>query len=222
MRGAEQTDRTRRPLAEGPRASAERPRLFVAVEFPEEAKEALAGLVRALRGLQIEGLCPVRAEGIHLTLKFLGEVSADRVSAIADALARAARTVAPGQVELRGIGGFPDLETPRVLWVGLAGDLDPLEALHQSAEEALAPLGHPPDRRPFTPHLTLARLREGTRATQRRLAGQTLKGLSWPEGAPVPVAAVSLVQSTLPPQGAEYRTLHRAPLGGASSEPGTD
>ena len=207
--------------------SVEELRVFVAVEFPDAAKETLAVLVRALRGLRtdglrpsVEGLRPVRAEGIHLTLKFLGETPSDRVSRIADALAGAARTVAPGEVELRGVGGFPDLETPRVLWVGLAGDLGPLEALHRAVQAALAPLGHPPDRRPFTPHLTLARLLEGTRATGRGLAGEALKGLSWPEGTRVPVAAVSLVRSTLHPQGAEYHTLHRAPLGEAPSGPG--
>ncbi len=217
MGRAEQTARAR--------PSGETLRLFVAAELPEAAKEALAALVRALRELRIdgmrpslEGLHPVRAEGIHLTLKFLGDTHADRVPLIADALTGAARSASTADVEIRGVGGFPDLEAPQVLWVGLAGDLRPLESLHRAVQAALAPLGHPPDRRPLTPHLTLARLREGASAAQRRLAGEALRRLSWPQGVPAPITAVDLVQSTLLPEGAEYRTLHRAPLGGAPSE----
>jgi 2'-5' RNA ligase len=219
MGRAEETTETPHASAEWPRRSTGGLRLFVAVELPDEAKSALDVLLSGLRELRIGGLRPVRVEALHLTLKFLGDVPVERAAPIGDALVGAARGVDASEARLHGVGGFPGLDSPQVLWVGLAGDLAALARLHHAVEAALAPLGFPPDRRPFAPHLTLARLRDGVPTAQRACAGEALQRLPWAERVPVPVAAISLIQSTLRPQGAEYRTLLRAPLPVAPKDP---
>ena len=191
----------------------------MAVELPDEAKSPLEVLLSGLRELRIGGLRPVRVEALHITLKFVGDVPVERVAPIGDALVGAARGVDASAARLHGVGAFPSLDSPQVLWVGLSGNLATLARLHHAVEAALAPLGFPPDRRPFAPHLTLARLRDRVPPAQRAFVGEALRRLRWAEGVPVPVAAISLVQSTLRPQGAEYRTLLRAPLAVAPKDP---
>ena len=149
----------------------ERVRCFVAVELPAEARRCIGGLVAGLREAGVRGLRPVNPDGVHLTLKFLGDVSTSTVGDVAAALEGAAAGARPFDLELRGVGGFPDLRRPRVLWVGVGGDLEALQRLYESVESALAPLGFPPEGRAFTPHLTLARLREGDVAGGARSGG---------------------------------------------------
>ena len=192
----------------------ERVRCFVAIELPAEARRSIGGLVAGLREADVRGLRPVNPDGVHLTLKFLGDVSASQVGAVVSALDRAAAAAQPFDLELRGVGGFPDLRRPRVLWVGIAGDLEALQRLYSSVEEALAPLGFPPEGRAFTPHLTLARLRDGTSPEERARAAERLTSLAWEEGAAIPVGGVSLMRSTLRPGGAVYARLRWAGFGG--------
>ena len=185
----------------------ERVRCFVAIELPAEARRCIGGLVTGLRGAGVRGLRPVNPDGVHLTLKFLGDVSMSTAGAVSAALEDAVAAAAPFELELRGVGVFPDLRRPRVLWVGVGGDLVPLQRLYESVEGALAPQGFPPEGRGFTPHLTLARLRDGTSTEERARAGAVLTSLSWEEGAAVPVGGVSLMRSTLGSGGAVYRRL---------------
>ena len=165
----------------------ERVRAFVAIELSDEARRCVGGLVAGLREAGVRGLRPVNPEGVHLTLKFLGDVSMSQVDAIAAAVEGAAADAQPFDLELRGVGGFPDLRRPRVLWVGVGGDLEALQRLYSAVEAALAPLGFPPEGRAFTPHLTLARLRDGTPAEERARAAAVLTSLAWEEGASIPV-----------------------------------
>ncbi len=191
----------------------ERVRCFVAIELPAEARQCIGGLVAGLREAEVRGLRPVNPEAVHLTLKFLGDVPASQVDAVAAALEGAAAAAHPFELALRGLGGFPDLRRPRVLWVGVGGDLEALQRLYEALEAALAPLGFPPEGRAFTPHLTLARLRDGTSPQERARAASQLTSLEWEEGAMVPVGGVSLMRSTLRPGGAVYSRLHHAVLG---------
>jgi 2'-5' RNA ligase len=187
-------------------------RAFVAVELSPEVTGVLQGLVQALRQEGLPSLRLVRPEGVHLTLKFLGEVPALLTEKIAVALDQAVTGVSPFQTQLHGLGGFPSLEAPRVLWVGLGDDLAPLQSLFRAVEGALRPLGLPAEERPFTPHLTLARLRDGTPPQERRRAGEALRRLAGQEQAPLRVEGVSLMRSVLRPEGAVYTRLHRAAL----------
>ncbi len=192
----------------------ERVRCFVAIELPAEARRCIAGLVAGLREAGVRGLRPVNPEGVHLTLKFLGDVPMSTVDTIAAAVEGAAADACAFDLELRGVGGFPDMRRPRVLWVGVGGDLEALQRLYSAVEGALAPLGFPPEGRAFTPHLTLARLRDGTSPEERARAGAVLASLAWEEGAAVPVGGVSLMRSTLRPGGAVYARLRWVGLGG--------
>ena len=192
----------------------ERVRCFVAIELPAEARRRLGTLTAGLREAGVRGLRPVNPEGVHLTLKFLGDVSASQVGAVSAAMEGAAAAARPFDLELRGLGGFPDLRRPRVLWVGVEGDLEALQRLYEAVEAALSPLGFPPEGRAFTPHLTLARLREGTPTEERARAAAHLTSLAWEEGAAIPVGGVSLMRSTLRPGGAVYSRLCWAAFGG--------
>ncbi len=194
-------------------------RAFVAIELPDSVKEMLAGVVRELKDAGIGGLRPVRPEGVHLTLKFLGDVPSDRISAIGDAVGRAAAQHAQFALYLSGVGAFPGGRAPRVLWAGVAGDLDRLAALQSSVDACLSELGFARERRAFNPHLTLARLRDSASRDDRTRALRVLKAVRPREDSGFEVDGVSLFQSTLGPGGAVYRRLFHAPLAG--TRPGT-
>ncbi len=189
-------------------------RAFVAIELPDSVKKKLAGLVGQLKDAGIGGLRPVRPEGIHLTLKFLGDVPADRIGAIGDAAGRAAVRHPPFALSLSGVGAFPGGRAPRVLWAGIAGDLDRLAALQASVDDCLSELGFARERRAFNPHLTLARLRDSASREDRARALRVLEAAQPSRNAGFVVDGVALFQSTLGPGGAVYRRLHRVPLDG--------
>lgn len=189
-------------------------RAFVAIELPPAVKERLAEVVAELRAAGIGGLRPVRPEGIHLTLKFLGDVPADRIRDIGDAARRAAARHAPFALSLSGVGAFPSGRAPRVLWAGIAGDLERLGSLQASVDACLAELGFARERRAFNPHLTLARLRDSASREDRARALRVLEAAQPRERAGFVVDGVALFQSTLGPGGAVYRRLHRVPLDG--------
>ena len=191
-------------------------RAFVAVELPEDARLVLGRLVEELRRAPLDHLRTVNPEGIHLTLKFLGNVAVSRLPQVTAAMDQAAAGAGPMEVELRGLGGFPNLGSPRVLWVGIEGETAQLRALAMALDEGLAAAGFPAETRPFAPHLTLGRMRDGATAGERRQAGEALQRLEGREQAPLPVTGISLMQSELRPQGARYTRLHHAPLGGGS------
>ena len=184
-------------------AGAETCRLFVAVELPEEWRRALGRLQEGLRARGLAGLRWVRPEGVHLTLKFLGGVPVPHVPRIEAAL-RAA-VVEPPDLELRlGAPGTFGGPRPRVLWVGVTGDVPELAALQRRVEAALAPLGFAPEGRPFTPHLTLARVPEGAAPALRRAVAQATADIRPPRAPAFRVRSVSLMESHLRPGGAVY------------------
>lgn len=189
-------------------------RAFVAIELPPTVKETLAAVVSELKAAGIGGLRPVRPEGVHLTLKFLGDVPADRIGAIGEAAGRAASLHAPFALSLSGVGAFPGGRAPRVLWAGIAGDLERLAALQASVDDCLSELGFARERRAFNPHLTLARLRDSASREDRARALRVLESAQPSRSAGFVVDGVALFQSTLSPGGAVYRRLFRAPLNG--------
>lgn len=177
-------------------------RLFIALGIPPEAREELARLQGWLRGLPVRWVDPA---GVHLTLQFLGEAAETSAPALLEALA--GLPAAPFALGLEGLGAFPDLRRPRVLWVGLGGDLAALARLQAAVLAATAPLGFAPEARPFRPHLTLGRVRQDAGPEERRAVGRAVghaappAPLSWEAGAP------TLYQSTLTPAGAVYTAL---------------
>lgn len=191
---------------------ADRLRLFIAIEVPPPVRSALAELTERLARTRIGGLRPVRPEGIHLTLRFLGSVDGERLRDIAGPVAKVAEAAPPFAVQLGRPGVFPGRGPPRVLWVGLDGQVEALTELQAGVEKALSSVGFPAEQRPFHPHLTVARLRDGTPAADRRAAGEAFLEYNVPPDLEIGVRHLSLMQSTLGPGGAIYRRLAHMPL----------
>jgi len=181
-------------------------RLFIAVELPAEpVLAALSRLQERLRGLEsANAIRWTASSGIHLTLKFLGETPADRVDRIAQAMHEAAQAHHAFDLSIRGVGGFPDLRRPRVVWAGLHGDLESLHALRDSVERTVSPLGYPTESRPFSPHLTLGRARQDASTSALGKIGGALAKLDVGEIGAWRVTGVSLMESDLRPSGAVY------------------
>jgi 2'-5' RNA ligase len=194
--------------------SPEQIRSFIAIELPEEAKKGLARLRRELERDEHGFVKWVDTHGIHLTLKFLGNIPSTRVTEITEAMKKATQAISPFQLEISGLGAFPSLKQPRVFWVGVSGELDKLSALQQNIDSALAALGFAKEERPFVAHLTLARIREGASPAERRDFGELVDSTTFQDKYPVEVAAVRLMRSQLTPAGAIYTCLSVVGLGG--------
>lgn len=185
-------------------------RAFVAVNLPPGVIDLAAGLQSALkaRGLRLRW---VRPQSIHLTLKFLGDISADDASAAGQAIQRAGRGIPPLELTAQGLGVFPGIKKPRVFWIGLGGQLEVLRLLYSKIEDEFAAMGFARERRGFTAHLTLARFRQGHRAAELLQAIESLGSYE-----PKPFAADRLVlyKSDLRPEGALYTPLVETHLTG--------
>jgi 2'-5' RNA ligase len=188
-------------------------RSFIAIELSEEAKKGLARLRRELERDEHRFVKWVDPGGIHLTLKFLGNISAKRVAEITEAMKKAAQGISLFHLEISGLGAFPNLKQARVFWVGIGGELDKLSRLQQNIDSALAALGFAKEERPFVPHLTLARIREGASPPERRSFGELVGSTTFEDKYPVAVEAVRLMRSQLTPAGAIYTCLSVVGLG---------
>ncbi|HYX52866.1 MAG TPA: RNA 2',3'-cyclic phosphodiesterase [Candidatus Limnocylindrales bacterium] len=131
-------------------------RLFVALDIPGPIRSKLSGYMDRVRGYSPESKW-ARVEGLHVTLKFIGEVKDEKLEAIKAALADA--KAPPFQVAFEGIGFFPNTRAPRVFWAGVNAD-DSLSRLANSVDDALVKIGYEPEDKAYHPHLTLARARE--------------------------------------------------------------
>jgi 2'-5' RNA ligase len=188
-------------------------RAFVAVELPDEVRAHLETVQRSLKevlGPAAGAVRWVKPEGVHLTLQFLGDVPRTQVPAIEQALREACAGARPAQVCTAGLGAFPNANRPRVLWLGLEGDLKPLFDVERAIGRALTALGYKPDK-PFNPHMTLGRVRDHIRPEEAAAIVAALTDAAKHRSPPVGYTAgsVSLMQSTLQPGGSEYRALAR-------------
>lgn len=134
-------------------------RAFVAVDV--ECGPALQEVLKELKAYG-KALKPVSPANVHVTLKFLGEIYERTTPDIEKVMREAARGIAPFEMRLADVGVFPNERGPRVIWAGMVG-AEPLVSMAAALDEGCEPLGFPRERRPFTPHLTLARVREGFR-----------------------------------------------------------
>ncbi len=186
----------------------EKLRAFIAISLPEPV---LQGIVTAQETLKRSGLKIrwVRKEGIHLTLKFLGDIDRDSVEKISEAMERATGSFSPFTLWAEGIGVFPNLRRPRVAWVGLSGDIEILRALQRDLESQLSGLGFSKEKRPFKGHLTLGRVKG-------RLDGIKLQGALEDLGdyrtESFTARSIVLFQSDLRPDGAVYSRVAEVPL----------
>jgi 2'-5' RNA ligase len=192
-------------------------RLFVACPVSDDVIGSLTAVQNDLRAAGFNRLRYVRPEGIHITLKFLGGVAANRVGAIIEALAT---TIRPFEFSLvvQGLGGFRGGRMAgRVIWAGVRGveqgyqPTGPLNDLANVVEGALGPLGFPPENRRFAPHLTLARMPRELSVDARRQLDRFLQSYKFSVPPPMIVKEVLLMQSFLGPGGSKYEQLASFP-----------
>lgn len=184
-------------------------RTFVAVEIDEAIRRAAGKLVEELRTASAD-VGWVAPQNMHLTVKFLGDVTAEKIPQVCDTVAQAVAGVGPFDLEIRGVGAFPNVARPRTLWVGTGGGEAQLNLLAKRVETALVEMGFAREDRPFHGHLTLGRIRRPNQALaalapmlkQRAdlILGQTT------------VHEVVVFSSQLQRGGPIYEELHRASL----------
>ncbi len=190
-------------------------RLFVALEPTEPVRRRIAAVTERIRrsaGAAAGEVRWVPDENVHLTVQFLGAVPEERVEAVGAAMAAAAAVAGPLLLEVKGAGGFPNSRRPRVVWLGLSGDVEALAALAADLGNRLAPLGFAPEARPFAAHLTLGRARDSRGASG---LGGALAAAAQDDGIAWRATELVLFESHLSPRGPRYEPVRRAPLGGA-------
>ena len=185
-------------------------RLFVAIDLPDRIKQAVAGICRGVPG--VRWLPP---DQLHLTLRFIGETEDAAIATIRSGLAAITSPAFP--LSLREMGCFPSPRRPRVLWVGLSGGA-PLMQLQHDVETALVAAGLPPEERPFSPHITLARLRDHREGD---VAPFLARNAFFASG-PFTVDAFHLYSSALTAKGAIHRREASYPLGRGAATPRTE
>lgn len=154
----------------------------------------------------------VRAEGIHLTLFFLGDVLISQIPAIEGVLATVARMANPVTFTVGGVGAFPNLHRPGVIWVGVQESAGRLATLHKAVNIALADLGFQPEERSFKPHLTLGRVNRNAGSEVSRRVGEAVGHFSLGQLGEETGRELILFRSELKSAGAEYTALRRFPL----------
>ena len=181
-------------------------RLFVALEIPSEVREKLATLIRELRAIASKEKW-VRADNLHVTLKFIGEAPPEKLDPIRQALALV-HSDSQVRLDFRGLGFFPNEKHPRVFWAGMETSAN-LQKLAADIDVAAEKLGVPREQRPFSPHLTLARFE--TRKLPPNLQSAVRENMAREFGV-FETGQFHLIESKLKPSGAEYTTLQTFPF----------
>lgn len=190
------------------KAPKEEIRTFIAVELPPGIQNTLRQLQSNLRGLMPD-VRWTKAENIHLTLKFLGDIQVSRIDAISESLRDIAHRFPPFTMNLAGVGAFPNSRKPRIIWAGIDQGAAELVDLAKQIDLSMKRIGFPREKRPFRPHLTIGRIRRlehpvvMTESLERSIVGD-LGGF--------PVHQIALIKSQLDPAGSIYTTLFEASL----------
>lgn len=196
-------------------------RAFIAIELPADVRQRLDSAGQALTThLSEAGVASAlrwsATSNLHLTLRFLGDTTAENRSALVHALQGITKAQSPFSLGLDGLGAFPNWGNPRVVWVGVTGDLDILQRVQRRVEEEVQGCGFAPESRPYHPHITLARAARDARRGTIRQAGELLSRQTkvaqqlghWT------VSELVLMRSELRPGGSVYTVLERFALAG--------
>lgn len=182
-------------------------RTFIAVELPEPVRAALADLINKLAPRWPgRGIRWVKPDNMHLTLRFLGDTEIGKLPVLQAGLDEVVGGVSPFELQLHGMGCFPNAQRPEVVWVGLQDLDEQLIPLQKRVEQMVQSQGWKREKRPFRSHLTLGRVRSRTKPPEE-------EWMLEPKELAFRVERVHLIESQLKPSGAEYSTLHRAVLG---------
>lgn len=192
----------------------ERIRSFIAIELPREVKYELAQLGSKLMDARHPFVKWVDIENVHLTLKFLGNVPGNQISEITEAIKEAVHGISPFRLEISGLGAFPKMAQPRVIWVGISGETGKLLDLQQRMDSKLVPLGFAREKQSFVPHLTLARVRDNASLSDRKDFGRLLSSTKFESRCHITVNSINLMKSQLRPEGPVYSRLFTVSLQG--------
>lgn len=186
-------------------------RTFIAVELPPDLKTALGSFQNSL-SIPTQAVKWVNPESMHLTIKFLGDTPLSQIPNIIKGLEKAAQVCYAFTLSTTRIGAFPSLSSPKVIWLGLEGEIEKLNTLFAEVEKNISGLGFPAEKRDFAPHLTLGRLKEVAAKSDLQTAAETLK-----TAPPVPKTSfkalnICLFKSQLLPAGPVYTRLAQISL----------
>jgi 2'-5' RNA ligase len=183
-------------------------RLFIAIPLLDPVVKRLGDVQYRLQGnVPHRSVRWVKADGIHLTLKFLGGTPTDKIPTIKEALTVVARNAPPCELTVQGLGCYPSPRRPRVLWVGVEEPTGRLKALWKAVEEVMTAIGYKPERHGFSPHLTLGRVRRNTSRGDLQQISEAITGTRVGRLAALPADRFELIRSVLKPTGAQYTTL---------------
>ncbi len=186
-------------------------RVFIAVETPLPIRQAIFVQTESLRGALGDLVRWAPVENMHLTLKFIGDVSPANVELLSQMLTAETMGCAPFRMQIGGLGSFPTSRRARVIWVGIQAPAA-LASLQRGIQSAAARLGYESEMRPFSPHLTIGRVRQQVRASDQQRVRAALEQTQVGDLGAAAVTAVHLFKSDLKPSGAEYTCLFSAQL----------
>ena len=190
------------------KTSKEMIRTFIAVELPQEIQDRLRQLQDNLRA-SMPDVRWTKHGNIHLTLNFLGDMPISRIDEISKALRNITSQFSPFAISLAGIGAFPNSRQPRIVWVGIEKGAERLTEIAKLIETSMKSLGFPREKRPFSPHLTVGRIR---RLTKPAIMTESLERSEVGEIGEFVINRISFIKSQLDPSGSIYTTLAEAPL----------
>ncbi len=190
----------------------ERIRAFISVDIEEPLSEKLNKLAESLK-LTGADVKVVEKENFHITIRFLGNIPVDMIDMIEDIMKKAVKNVKTHKIRLKGVGAFPNEMRPRVIWVGVNGD-EYLREINRIIERELRRMGLKPETKPFTAHVTLARVRSRKRIDELVKWINEMKDIELGE---MEVRSIRLKKSTLTPRGPIYETLKEVKLGDPTS-----
>ena len=179
-------------------------RAFIAIELPPELKKELTELETLLKKNSPPVIKWVDPDSIHITLKFLGDTSDAIIDKLSLAMAESVVCISPFELATHQLGSFPSIVRPQVIWVGVNGEMDKLARLRDNIEKNTEALGFKRELRPFSPHLTLGRVRDVARPDEVQRIGKLINETAFTAIHNISVNQINLMKSALTPTGAIY------------------
>jgi 2'-5' RNA ligase len=187
-------------------------RTFIAIDLPAPIQKELEGVINQLKGPHTSAIRWVSTNNIHVTLKFLGDISSSSLETLTKAIKAEASRFQPFEVKVADLGAFPNIRRPRVVWVGLHAP-PALEALQRGIESETRKIGYSPEERPFTPHLTLGRVAHNASLEAIHQISIAISNIEVGELGVFWVDSIRIYRSDLRPTGSIYTPLVTSPLG---------
>ena len=187
-------------------------RSFIALPIPDPVRDVLQGTIKTLDDGIGERIRWVRPEGIHLTLKFMGDIDVKVINELVSLLPAVANGFAPFELTMAELGCFPNNRRPKVLWAGVKGNLSTLRDLHIAIDSLVGNVGLPREQRGFSPHLTLGRVNRNLSENHIRHIGELIKTTNLPDNPSWINPTINLMRTELDPAGSRHYLVKSFPL----------